>query len=147
MSIFIDPEARHRIYIRDLGIDDLADSEDWVEIYMRMPAKVQMEIQRAGLLPVRMNDPEARIDVAAGLTALLRHSLVTWSWPRTIDDRNVGLIRADVSTALALAINAHYGVISRTEEEKKSFTATGTGTDGRQAARRAGGSADGEGVV
>jgi len=86
-SLFIDPEARHRIYLRDLPVPRLADSEDWVEIYADLPYGVAMAVEREGLRARMLLSPnEGRsgevpieLDLMAARRALLVHALLDWS--------------------------------------------------------------------
>jgi hypothetical protein len=86
-SFFIDPEARHRIYLRDLPVPRLQDSEDWVEIYAELPYGVAMAVEREGLR-ARMvlgsnnstsGEVPVELDLLAARRALLVHALLDWS--------------------------------------------------------------------
>ncbi|GBD12543.1 hypothetical protein HRbin24_00551 [bacterium HR24] len=86
-SLFIDPEARHRIYLRDLPVPRLEGSEDWVEVYAELPYGVAVAVEREGLRArMLLSSSDARgaeipleLDLLAARRALLVHAILDWS--------------------------------------------------------------------
>ena len=141
-ELFVDPNARHRLYVRDLGVVRFADSDDWFEIYERLPHRVRKEVERAGLrarmfFSSRAADGEAsaEMDLAAGRRALLYHSIVAWSFCRAgvavpVSEDVIDNLDDQLVEAMKDAVDAYYSASEMSADRKKSRAAAlaGSGT-------------------
>lgn len=135
-SYFIDPEARHRIWLRDLGIPRLAESEDWVEIYAELPYRVAEAVRQAGLkgrayIPAGREAAEVplELDLTASRRELLLQVLLAWSLtdgegrPVPIADRRqkeeaLGRLPDWLVQALLQAVDEYYAARVGSEASK-----------------------------
>lgn len=163
MDLYVNPKATQRIYVRDLGLPQFTDSDDWFEVYERMPHKVRKAVEQAGLR-ARMfwrrradgrlddTDTSAELDLGAGKRALLYHSLVAWSFQRhgtiaVINEAALDMLDDALVEAMKDVVEAHYNASDRTEDEKKSPAPEGARKARRLVSGGVGGSVDGESTV
>lgn len=145
MSYFIDPQARHRIYLRELPVPRLKDSEDWVEIYEELPYGVAAAVEREGLR-ARMvvsgapsGETPLELDLFAARRALLVHAILDWSLVDgqgnkvpvgTVEERRKALEQLPdwLVRALMDAVDSYYASRRLDSKNRPADVAGGEGT-------------------
>lgn len=149
-SLFIDPEARHRIYLRDLPVPRLKESEDWVEIYADLPYGVAAAVEREGLrarMVLGQGGPSGEVpvelDLLAARRALLVHAILDWSLAdregrkvpvATVEERRRAIERLPewLVRALMDAVDSYYASRRLDLKNRPPTAAGGEGAGGAQ---------------